>query len=204
MGLLTIAERDTLIALLTKLPSIETAAVRGVLLAGVPQSVMQTVQIVNIAYVDLSSIVSAADNDGAQQADGSWPILRVITNASRIVPGTKLAGDLQQLLDTAAARAVAPTGTQAAVAGTAGRTLDTAVLRELLGAAFSASDLTTLAFDYFRPVYEDVGTGAGKSQITRALVEYCQTHGQLEKLVGLVKKANAYQYGQFEQRLYTS
>jgi len=80
-------------------------------------------------------------------------------------------------------------------------TWDTAAIRQLLTAAFSDGELTTLCFDYFRPVYEDFGSGMSKGQKTQQLLDYCDRHNQLGVLLKRVKEANPSKYADFAPRL---
>lgn len=78
---------------------------------------------------------------------------------------------------------------------------NTEAIRELLSAAFSDGELTTLCFDHFRPVYEAFGMGMGKGQKIQQLVEYCTRQAQIETLLQKVKERNPNQYRQFEAQL---
>jgi len=78
---------------------------------------------------------------------------------------------------------------------------DTAAIRDLLAAALGDGELTTLCFDYFRPVYEDLGSGTSKSQKIQRLLEYCDRHEQMERLLRLVEERNPAQYARFAPRL---
>jgi hypothetical protein len=81
---------------------------------------------------------------------------------------------------------------------------DTAVVRELLIAAFSDEDLTTFCYDYFRPVYEEFAGGMSRTGKVQRLVEYCERKGRLPELLEGVERANPYQYGRYRGRLYGS
>ncbi|MFO7169267.1 MAG: hypothetical protein DIU80_014680 [Chloroflexota bacterium] len=203
MSLLTSEERDKLIDLLAQLPNVETPAVRNSLLVGMPDSTRLNIQSAGIPLIDLRSMVEIADSDSAQQADGSWPILRVITNAVRMVRGSALAIKLQQLHDAAAARAVKASTAPASGATSPGpaRAVNTDALRGLLTAACSASDLTTLCYDYFTEVYEEFDAGMTKSQKVQLLIDYCGRNGRTEQLLALVEKKNPYQYNRFKADL---
>jgi hypothetical protein len=78
---------------------------------------------------------------------------------------------------------------------------NTAVVRELLMAAFSDEDLTTFCYDNFRPVYEEFATGMSRTQKVQRLVETCDRHGEMAKLLARVERANPYQYDRFRNRL---
>lgn len=203
MGLLTVEERDRLLLYLSRLPGIQSEAVRNALLSGVPTTVRNQIQAVGIPAADLSAMIDTIDSDALQLADGSWPIERVITNAADRVDGTITAEMLRQLLAQARARQAGPPQAAAPAAGPAGAAprFNTNGLRNLLSAALSDSDLTTLAFDYFRPVYEDFGPGMAKSMKIQALVDYCDRNGLLPELVSRLAQANPYQYERFKSQL---
>ncbi len=78
---------------------------------------------------------------------------------------------------------------------------NTAAIRELLAAAFSDEELTTFCFDSFPPVHGQFSIGMSRTQKIQALVEHCVHHGEVERLLALVQKANNHQYRQFASRL---
>jgi hypothetical protein len=80
-------------------------------------------------------------------------------------------------------------------------TWDTAAIRSLLTAAFDDAELTTLCFDHFRPVYEDLGSGMSKGEKVQRLLDYCDRHGQLEELLEHVRERNPVQYARFRDQL---
>jgi outer membrane protein assembly factor BamB len=84
---------------------------------------------------------------------------------------------------------------------TANKVWNTAAIRTLLTAAFNDEGLTTLCFDYFRPVYEDFSTGMSKGQKIQRLLDYCDRHGQVAKLLDYVRERNPDQYDRFQHRL---
>src|SRR3712207_6002499 len=153
MGLLTIEERDRLMLYLSRLPGIQSDAVRNSLLSGVPNSVRLQIQAVGIPATDLSAPIDTIDSDALPLEDGSWPIAGVINNAARSVEGTITAQRLRQLLTEAQARQASPArgAGQPNGASAEERTVNTRAVRELVTTAMSDSELTTLAFDYFRP-----------------------------------------------------
>ena len=71
---------------------------------------------------------------------------------------------------------------------------DLQAVRELLSAAFSDEEVMTLAFDRFRPVYEDISGAMGKGTKIRLLVEWCDRNGALDPLLAEVKRRNPNQY----------
>jgi hypothetical protein len=78
---------------------------------------------------------------------------------------------------------------------------NTATIRELLMAAFSDEELTTLCFDHFRPVYQEFSAGMSMGQKTQRLLDHCERHDQFGKLLALVHERNPVQYARFEERL---
>lgn len=125
----------------------------------------------------------------------------------------------QRLLDALAAPA--NSGGQPAVAQTAQNTsphvsrptlpapgqstpaaeFNTAAVRELLAAAFSDEELTTFCADYYPPVYDNFAAGMSRTQKIQLLMDHCARRGQMAAMLARVEQANAYQYGQFKDRL---
>ncbi|MCA9960450.1 MAG: hypothetical protein KC443_15520 [Anaerolineales bacterium] len=77
-------------------------------------------------------------------------------------------------------------------------------IRQLLNAAFSVSELQTLAFDLFRPVYDDLPTAATKSFIIQQIITYAERNGRIPHLLQAVEERNRYQYGRFANQLQTA
>jgi hypothetical protein len=82
----------------------------------------------------------------------------------------------------------------------AGR-FNTAAIRDLLAAAFSDEELTTLCFDHFPSVYEEFSSGMSKPQKIHHLVEHCQRHLLFDQLLALVREHNPAQFAHFEAQL---
>jgi hypothetical protein len=80
-------------------------------------------------------------------------------------------------------------------------TWNMAAIRSLLTAAFDDEELTTLCFDHFRPVYEDLSSGMSKGEKVQRLLDYCDRHGQLEELLEHVRERNSVQYARFRDQL---
>jgi hypothetical protein len=78
---------------------------------------------------------------------------------------------------------------------------NTAAMRDLLTAAFDDEELTTLCFDHFLPVYEDLSSGMSKGQKVQRLLDHCTRHDQLGTLVRLVEERNPAQYARFAPSL---
>ncbi len=78
---------------------------------------------------------------------------------------------------------------------------DVVAIRRLLMAAFGDGELTTLCFDHFRPVYEELASGMSKGDKARRLVDYCLRQGQVARLLAQVKARNPAQYKRFAGRL---
>jgi hypothetical protein len=74
-------------------------------------------------------------------------------------------------------------------------------VRELLSAAFSDEEVTTLAFDRFRAVYEDISGGMSKTKKIRLLVDWCKDQLVLDKLLAEVQRRNPNQYARYASRL---
>ncbi len=78
---------------------------------------------------------------------------------------------------------------------------DLQAVRELLAAAFSDQDILTLAFDRFRPVYEDLSGGMSKGEKIRRLVDWCVHKQQLGVLLSEISQRNPAQYAKYAPRL---
>lgn len=78
---------------------------------------------------------------------------------------------------------------------------DLAAVREMLAAAFSASEITTLAFDLFQPIYQEFTSGMIASEKIRMIVSYADRTGEMPRLLAYVEKHNPYQYQRFVGRL---
>ena len=74
---------------------------------------------------------------------------------------------------------------------------DTAAIRQLLTDAFDDEELTSLAFDYFRPVYEQFTSGMTKSLKIQLLLDYTFRHSQTEKLLEIIRQLRPYRYESF-------
>ena len=78
---------------------------------------------------------------------------------------------------------------------------NTSAIRDLLKAAFSDEELTTLCFDKFPAVFEDFSSGMSKGQKIQRLLDHCRRHAEFDTLVSLVRERNPAQYARFERRL---
>lgn len=78
---------------------------------------------------------------------------------------------------------------------------NTEAIRGMLNAAFNDGELTTLCFDFFRPVYEDFSGGMSKGDKIQRLLDYCNREDLLEKLVALVKEKRPAQYQKFAEQI---
>ena len=94
-----------------------------------------------------------------------------------------------------------PTAQPPATQAPAQPAYNTAVVRELLMAAFSDEELTTFCFDNFRPVYEEFTTGMSRTLKVQLLLDYCVRRGQMAELLPRVERTNPYQYARFRGRL---
>jgi hypothetical protein len=83
--------------------------------------------------------------------------------------------------------------------------INTEAVRQLLVAAFDDTELMTICFDRFYPVYnERFSGGMSKGEKVQALLDYCVRHGLLKTLVELVKERNPYQYNIYAQCIFTT
>jgi hypothetical protein len=78
---------------------------------------------------------------------------------------------------------------------------DTAVIRELLSAAFSDEQFTIFCFDNFHSVTKFFSTKMSFSRKIHILIEHCERNLLFDDLVNLVKKENLKQYNRFRHEL---
>ena len=78
---------------------------------------------------------------------------------------------------------------------------NTSAIRDLVSAAFSDQELTTLCFDHFRSVYEDFAGGMSKGDKLQRLLDHCERQDEMARLVALVRDTNPAQYKRFAARL---
>lgn len=94
-------KRRQLIDLLLKLPNISDAEVRTVLLATLPTALQQSIPLVRTAAIDIPRLVDTVSSEAwSPLPDGVYPITVVIENAIDLVPGSRLADELQTFLNT--------------------------------------------------------------------------------------------------------
>jgi hypothetical protein len=77
----------------------------------------------------------------------------------------------------------------------------TATLRQLISEAFSDEEFALFCYDYFRPVWKNFTEGQSQLQRIQELIAFAERYGQLDYLVGQVRKANEVQYGRFRDSL---
>ena len=75
---------------------------------------------------------------------------------------------------------------------------DTTAIRELLSSAFNHDEFTIFCFDHFPAVHKQFSSVKGFLLKIQYLLDFCQQHGQWEKLVELVAQINPYQYEQHQ------
>jgi len=76
----------------------------------------------------------------------------------------------------------------------------TAAIRQLLFDAFSDEELNSFSFDFFQPLYENFSSGMSKKEKIQLILDYCVRHGEIERLLMLVKEKNPYQYGRYGEQ----
>ena len=81
---------------------------------------------------------------------------------------------------------------------------NTAALRDLISAALSGDELTALAFDHFRPVYDQFAAGQTRHQRVQLLLEHAARSGQMARLAALIQEINPARYREFAGRLLAS
>jgi hypothetical protein len=77
-----------------------------------------------------------------------------------------------------------------------------AIIRELIKSSFDDEEITTICYDHFRPVCENLSSGMSKGHKIQQLLEYCDRHDQMEALLSLVEELNPAQYARFESHLH--
>lgn len=75
-----------------------------------------------------------------------------------------------------------------------------AEVRELLTQALTQDEFDALCFDHFRAVADSFSDSMSRSQRTQKLLEYCDKHVEIEKLLDLVRKKNPTRYAEFAPR----
>lgn len=78
--------------------------------------------------------------------------------------------------------------------GTTNHLPDSGTIREFLTATFSDEELTTLCFDYFRPVYENFSTGMSKGQKIQLLFDHCTRREHISALLARLAEVRPQQY----------
>ena len=78
---------------------------------------------------------------------------------------------------------------------------DTRAVRALLTDALSDEELTTLCFDYFRPVYDQFSAGMARTAKIQHLLEYVEKRQQVARLIELVEELNPAQAAAHRGRL---
>lgn len=74
-------------------------------------------------------------------------------------------------------------------------------IRQMLVAAFSDGELTTLCFDHFQAVYADFSSGMPRSEKIERLMGHCFRQSQMEALLAEVERRNPAQYDRFAGQL---
>ena len=80
---------------------------------------------------------------------------------------------------------------------------NTAALRDLISAALSGDELTALAFDHFRPVYDQFAAGQTRHQRVQLLLDHAVRSKQMARLAALIQEINPARYREFAGRLLT-
>jgi hypothetical protein len=80
---------------------------------------------------------------------------------------------------------------------------NTAVIRELINAAFSDQELTTFCYDHFRSVFDQFAADMNRQRKIQLLLEYSENQAQLEELLARIEQVNPVQYHKYEPWLFT-
>jgi hypothetical protein len=205
MSLLTRAQRQALVDLLMRLPNINDAASRNLLLTDLPQSLTRTIAFDGAAGTHVANIVNAVNDDAwARLPDGTVPVLLVIENAVYMVQGSGLAAQLQTLHDAIQAApppqvggatgqtgiTTPPVPPPAAPAPTPSISLTqlTGPQRKqlydaLLSAFPTASDLGRMVTFGLDENLARITTGSSLGDMVLSLMTWAQAQGRMEDLV---------------------
>lgn len=74
-------------------------------------------------------------------------------------------------------------------------------LRELMLSAFTEDAFQNFCFDFFREVSRQFATGQLHTHRVRLLLEYADTHGQVNKLIEEIRKQRPEKYAEYSSRL---
>jgi hypothetical protein len=77
-----------------------------------------------------------------------------------------------------------------------------AVLRRLIVEAFSDEELSVFCYDYFRKVYDQLGSGMSKIAKVQRLIEHTERNRRIDELLTRIQTANPAQYNAFEPELF--
>jgi hypothetical protein len=77
---------------------------------------------------------------------------------------------------------------------------DTSIIREMLD-TLDNDDLTAIAFDFFREVYDRFQPNTSKKVKLQRIIEYAEQHGQLERLVDYMARTHPHEYRRYVARL---
>jgi hypothetical protein len=80
--------------------------------------------------------------------------------------------------------------------------INTAVLRQLLLAAFDDEDFTNFCFDHFPEVHNRFSGGMSRSSKVQELIDFCQRRLLFDKLLVLVQSENPAQYQKFSPHVF--
>lgn len=79
--------------------------------------------------------------------------------------------------------------------------VNTAVIRELIRAAFDDEEFTIFCFDYFPAVHDEFTQGMGRLVKIQLLLKYCRRNDEFDMLLAFIKEMRPVQYSRFESRL---
>jgi V8-like Glu-specific endopeptidase len=195
MGLLTGAERASLIELLLRLPNVDREAVRRSLVAGLPSMLRLSIEDPGVAGAHVTSIVDMAETDAwSQLPDGSWSVIRIVENAIFSVRGSRLEQELGALLETLKDRAVDRASQPAASVEPTPPFLDRtrfALLEEALLRAFPSAASLRRMLRIGMDLNLDVVAGGGNlREIVFSLLTWAEENGRVAELVAAARLEN--------------
>jgi hypothetical protein len=162
--------------------------------ASAPLAPRQSVEVgreADMKDVEMGDIGNTIVKDGAATSPGSASNQTVEVGHGATMQGVTIGDIGNVIVRGGAADAARPAAT--------GWT--TALIRELLTAAFSDEELTSLCFDYFRPVYQGFAAGMSAGQKMQRLLDYCESQLCMDKLLTLAQQRNPAQFARFQVRV---
>jgi hypothetical protein len=75
------------------------------------------------------------------------------------------------------------------------------IIRNLLGEAFDADEVSTLAYDRFYPVYAEFTAATSKTRMIDAVITYAKKNGRIPDLLDYIQENSPYYYQEYADKL---